>query len=72
MILVPLVAEKYKEGIYFSSAERIPTKIGSCLFPGFTRPISPLEPYVHRGKRGGKYYSVKSKVSARAYRQYTK
>ena len=27
---------------------------------------------VHRGKRGGKYYLVKSKGSGRVYRQYTK
>lgn len=65
-------AEKYKEGIYSPAAKKVPSKRGSYSYSGFSRPTSPLEPYLHRGKRGGKYYLVKSKVSGRVYRQYTK
>ncbi len=63
-------AEKYKEGIH--SPPTTPSISVYSSYPGFSRPRRSSEPYVHTGKRGGKYYLVKSKVSGRVYRQYTK
>ena len=65
-------AEKYHEGVNSPPPEKNPSRMSEFPYSGFSRPRRPSEPYVHTGKRGGKYYLVKSKVSCRVYRQYTK
>lgn len=80
-------AEKYNEGANSPPPEKEPSigeinfaerykpdnsYLGTSRYSGFSRPRIPSEPYVHTGKRGGKYYLVRSKVSGRVYRQYTK
>ena len=67
--LFRIEVEKYKRQSSYSGGGGYS---GGSRYSGFSRPRRLSEPYVHTGKRGGKYYLVRSKVSGRVYRQYTK